>query len=112
MQFFGWTLADRHAGNELPQYSADRQAGNGAELPEPLTLHFGEPHGHHVFFVRSLTLLSAAQSREILRPQAALGTGDAPSKRVCHTNAMLAPAKANPVWEFFILYRQIIHQKS
>ncbi len=64
MQFFGWTLADRHAGNELPQYSADRQAGNGAELPEPLTLHFGEPRGHHVVFI-------ARPVGSFLRPEAA-----------------------------------------
>ena len=79
MQFFGWTLADRHAGNELPQYSADRQAGNGAELPEPLTLHFGEPHGHHVFFVRSLTLLSAVFAAKLSARRRHWGLGRAPA---------------------------------
>ena len=52
MQFFGWTLADRHAGDELPQYSADRQAGDRTELSERFSLRGVEPHGYHVFLIR------------------------------------------------------------
>ena len=45
-----------------------------------------------LFFWESQACLLSAALPQTFRPQAALGTGDAPSKRVCHTNAMLAPA--------------------
>ena len=79
MQFFGWTLADRHAGDELAQHGADRQTGNGADLRQLSALRIGQPDGDHVFFVRSLTLLSAVFAAKLPARRRHWGLGRAPA---------------------------------
>ena len=93
MQFFGWTLADRHAGNELPQYSADRQAGDGAELPEPLTLHFGEPHRYHVFLIRPFSAPFCGSMPRNFPPAGGIGDwGDPQQARLSYKRYACASA--------------------
>ena len=46
-------------------------------------------------FFGHIALLFPRRCRKIFRPQAALGTGDAPSKRVCHTNAYASASAAH-----------------
>ena len=80
------------AGTERAEYSAGRKAGKGAEVPEPRTLRVGEPHGYHVFLIRPFSAPFCGPKPQNFPPAGGIGDWGCPSKRVCHTNAMLAPA--------------------